>query len=156
MDSLLRDFRYAVRSLQKDRRFVATAVFALALGIGASTVMFSVVYSVLFDAFPYKDSGKSVVLELRNLANAGGWKGRSGFGPEEFRAFREGNHVFDDMMGSQEERVFYDDGKETRRLENGVTVTANAFAYLGVPALLGRILTPEDGKPGAAPVFVMH
>jgi putative ABC transport system permease protein len=156
MDSLLRDLRYAMRSFRKDRRFVATAVFALALGIAASTVMFSVVYNVLFDAFPYKDSGKSVVLELRNLANAGGWKGRDSFGPDEFRAFREGNHVFEDMMGSQNERVFYDDGKETRQLESGAAVTANAFEYLGVRALLGRIITPEDGQPGAAPVFVMH
>src|SRR5580704_6056914 len=126
-DSLARDFKYALRSLRKDRRFTIVAVFALALGIGASTVMFSVVYNVLFDAFPYKDSGKLVVFELRNLANAGGWKGRDAFGPEEFRAFREGNHVFEDMIGTQSERVFYDDGKESRRLENGASVTANAF-----------------------------
>ncbi len=156
LDSLVRDFRYALRNLRKDRRFTIVAVFALALGIGASTVMFSVVYNILFDAFPYKDSGKSVVLGLRNLANAGGWKGRDSFGPGEFRAFREGNHVFEDMIGSQNERFFYDDGKETRRLEGGASVTANAFEYLGVPALLSRIITPEDGKPGAAPVFVMN
>ncbi len=156
LDNLVRDFRYALRNLRKDWRFTIVAVFALALGIGASTVMFSVVYNILFDAFPYKDSGKSVVFELRNLANAGGWKGRGAFGPEEFRAFREGNHVFEDIIGTQNERVFYDDGKETRRLESGASVTANAFEYLGVPALLGRVITPEDGKPGAAPVFVMH
>jgi putative ABC transport system permease protein len=156
LDNLVRDFRYALRNLRKDRRFAMVAVFALALGIGASAVMFSVVYNVLFDAFPYKDSAKSVVFELRNLANAGGWKGRDAFGPEEFRAFREGNHVFEDMIGTQNERVFYDDGKETRRLESGASVTANAFEYLGVPALLGRVITPEDGKPEAAPVFVMH
>ena len=155
-DNLVCDFRYALRNLRKDRRFAIVAVFALALGIGASTVMFSVVYNVLFDAFPYKDSGKSVVFELRNLANAGGWKGRDAFGPEEFRAFREGNHVFEDMIGTQNERVFYDDGKETRRLESGASVTANAFEYLGVPALVGRVIRPEDGKAGAAPVFVMH
>ena len=156
LDNLIRDFRYALRNLRKDRRFVGTAVFALALGIGASTVMFSVIYNVLFDAFPYKDSGKSVVFELRNLANAGGWKGRDAFGLEEFRAFSEGNHVFEDIIGSQNERVFYDDGRETRRLESGASVTANAFEYLGVPALLGRVITPADGEPSAAPVFVMH
>jgi putative ABC transport system permease protein len=156
LDNLVRDFRYALRNLRMDRRFTIVAVFALALGIGASTVMFSVVYNVLFDAFPYKDSGKSVVFELRNLANAGGWKGRGGFGPEEFRAFSQGNHVFEDIIGSQNERVFYDDGRETRRLESAASVTANAFEYLGVPALLGRVITPGDGEPGAAPVFVMH
>jgi len=156
LDNLVRDFLYAIRSIRKDWKFAFVAVFTLALGIGASTVMFSVVYNVLFDAFPYKDSGKSVVFELRNLANAGGWKGRNGFGPEEFRAFREGNHVFEDIIGTENERVFYDDGKETRQLESGASVTANAFEYLGVPALLGRVITLEDGKPGAPPVFVMH
>jgi len=156
LDNLVRDFLYAIRSTRKDWKFAFVAVFTLALGIGASTVMFSVVYNVLFDAFPYKDSGKSVVFELRNLANAGGWKGRNGFGPEEFRAFREGNHVFEDIIGTENERVFYDDGKETRQLERGASVTTNTFEYLGVPAVLGRVITLEDGKPGAPPVFVMH
>src|ERR1700747_1886619 len=156
LDNLVRDFLYAIRSIRKDWKFAFVAVFTLSLGIGASTVMFSVVYNVLFDAFPYKDSGKSVVFELRNLANAGGWKGRDGFGPEDFQAFREGNHVFEDIIGTENERVFYDDGKETRRLENGASVTANVFEYLGVPALLGRVITLEDGKPGAPPVCTMH
>jgi len=48
LDNLVRDFRYALRNLRKDRRFAIVAVFAMALGIGASTVMFSVVYNVLF------------------------------------------------------------------------------------------------------------
>src|ERR1700745_143980 len=100
LDNLVRDFLYAIRSIRKDWKFAFVAVFTLALGIGASTVMFSVVYNVLFDAFPYKDSGKSVVFELRNLANAGGWKGRDGLGPEEFRAFGQGKHGCGDTIGS--------------------------------------------------------
>lgn len=55
MDNLFRDLRYALRNLRKDPRFVFAAIFALALGIGSSTVMFSVAYNVLFDAFPYKE-----------------------------------------------------------------------------------------------------
>ena len=55
LDGLVRDFRYAFRDLRKNRRFSLIAIFALALGIGASTVVFSVVYNVFFLALPYKD-----------------------------------------------------------------------------------------------------
>jgi hypothetical protein len=51
LDNLLRDFRYALRNARKDRQFTLAAVFALALGIGASAVVFSVFYNLLFDAF---------------------------------------------------------------------------------------------------------
>jgi putative ABC transport system permease protein len=55
LDNLARDIRYGLRTLRKDRRFSLIAIFALALGIGASTVVFSVVYNVFFHALPYKD-----------------------------------------------------------------------------------------------------
>jgi putative ABC transport system permease protein len=156
LEAFLRDFRFALRSLSKDRRFALVAIFALALGIGATTVMFSVVYNVLFQPLPYKDFRKSVVLQITNLANAGGWKGRAAFSSTEYDAFREQNHVFEDIVGHAEVRVFYDDSKSIRRLANGSAVTANTFDYLGVPALVGRTTTPEDGKPGTPPVFVMN
>lgn len=143
MDDLLRDFRYALRNLRKDRRFAFIAILALALGIGFSTVMFSVIYNVLFDAFPYKDSQRTVVLELRNLANAGGWKGRNFFSAQEVRAFQDQNHVFEEMIGAKDVRVFYDDGKLTRQLEKGAEVTPNTFDYLGVPPVVRQ----NSGRP---------
>src|ERR1700678_2793611 len=66
-DNLFRDFAYAVRGLRKDRRFSLVAILALALGIGASTIVFSVVDSVFFRALPYKDFNQSVVFEKRVL-----------------------------------------------------------------------------------------
>jgi len=72
LDNLFRDFRFALRGLRKDRRFTLIAIFALALGIGASTVVFSVVYNVFVHALPYKNLNRSVVFEIHNLANAGG------------------------------------------------------------------------------------
>jgi predicted permease len=156
VDNLFRDFRYALRSLRKDRRFAFVAICALALGIGSCTIMFSVIYNVLFDAFPYKDPQRTVTLKMVNLANAGGWKGRNFFSAQEVRAFQDQNHVFEEMIGAEVVRVFYDDGKSTRQVENGAVVTTNTFEYLGVPPLLGRTITPDDGKPGATPVFVMH
>jgi putative ABC transport system permease protein len=156
LESLARDFRYALRNLGRNPRFSLIAIFALALGIGASTVVFSVVYSVFFHALPYKDFDRSVVFEIRNTANVGGSKGRAYFSPDEFRAFREQNHVFEDMIAhGVVGRLFYDDGKSTRVLPRGETVTTNTFDYFGVPPLLGRTLSEEDGRPGATPVFVM-
>jgi ABC-type antimicrobial peptide transport system permease subunit len=67
-----RDLRYAVRSLLRDRGSVALAVLALSLGIGATTVIFSVVYSVLISAFPFKESSRVVMLLMiacSNVAN---------------------------------------------------------------------------------------
>jgi putative ABC transport system permease protein len=156
LDNLYRDFRYALRSLRKDRRFSLVAIVALALGIGATTIVFSVVYSVFFHALPYKDFNRSVVLQMNNLGSAGGWKVRRYFSPVEVRAFREQNHVFEEIIAYIRFRPKYDDGKSVRFFSFGAQVTANTFNYLGVSPLLGRTISPEDGKPGAPPVFVMN
>ena len=156
LDNILRDFRYALRSLRKDRRFSLIAIFALALGIGASTVVFSVAYNVFFRALPYKNFNRSVVVGMRNLGGVGGWTVRRYFSPAEVRAFREQNHELEDIIAHVGMRPTYDDGKSTRFFSFGAIVTTNTFDYLGVPALLGRTILPEDGKPGAPPVFVMN
>ena len=155
LNDLFRDFRYAVRALLKERRFAAIAIFALALGIGASTIVFSVMDSVFLHALPYKYFQRSVIWKVRNLEGATG-KDRVYFSAEEFRAFREQNHVFEDVMGYQRMRPTYDDGKAVRFFPFGAVVTANTFDYLGVAPLLGRAITPEDGKAGAPAVLVMN
>ena len=157
LDNLFRDFRYSIRNLRKDRRFASVAIFALALGIGASTIVFSVVYSVFFQALPYKDFNRSIVFEIRNTADTGDQKGRSQFSAVEYRAFREQNHVLEEMIAyGTVGRLLYDDGKFTHALPFGAGVTANAFKYLGVPPLLGRTITEEDGRPDAPSVFVLN
>ncbi len=133
LDNLLRDFRYAFRSLRRDHRFSVTAVFALALGIGSCTIVFSVVYSALFDALPYKHFGRSVVVKMHNLANGGGLKDRKYFSSEEVRAFREQNHVFEDVIVYHGFRPSYDNGHFIRNFSFGMLVTTNTFDYLGVP-----------------------
>ncbi len=72
----------------RHRGLTFTAILALTLGIGATTVIFSFIYSVFVDALPYKDFDRSVVFGIHNLANVGGWKGRDFFTPGETRAFR--------------------------------------------------------------------
>jgi putative ABC transport system permease protein len=155
--SLACDLRYALRNHQHHRRFSLIAIVTLALGIGACTVVFSVVYNVFVHGLPYKNFNRSVVFYIRSTANTGGPKARAYFSADEFRTIREENHVFEDMIAhGTAGRLFYDDGESTRVLPSGAAVTTNTFSYLGIPPLLGRTISEEDGRPGAPPVFVMN
>jgi putative ABC transport system permease protein len=156
LESLLRDFRLGLRTLVTNRGLSLIAILALTLGIGASTIMFSVIYSVFVDALPYKNFNRLVVFRMQNLANAGGWKGRDFFLPDEIRAFCEQNQVFEETIVYNGIRLQYDDGKTTRYWPFGELVTSNTFNFLGVAPLLGRTILPEDGRPGAPAVFVMN
>src|SRR5207249_5595267 len=71
LDNLFRDFRFALRSLRKDRRFALIAIFALSLGIGASTVIFSVIYNGLLNPFPYKNANGISIFQIHDLDQAG-------------------------------------------------------------------------------------
>lgn len=155
LQDFLLDFRYAIRSLGKDRRFTLIAVFALALGIGATTVMFSVIYGVMFDPFPYRDFQHSVMFEMWDLAGPHEQEARFHYTIPEFLAIREQNLVFEDMIGNYTLDVFYRNGKGTRRFRGGY-VTANGFDFLGVPSFLGRVFSADDVKPGAPLVFMMN
>ena len=64
MESVLQDLRFTARQLLKNKSFTLTAVLSLALGIGATTAVFSVVYGVLMDPYPYKDAKRMVHVEL--------------------------------------------------------------------------------------------
>jgi putative ABC transport system permease protein len=156
LENLARDLRFGFRSLIRNRGLSFIAIFALTLGIGATTVMFSVIYSVVVDALPYKNFDRSVVFKIQNLANVGGWKGRDFFLRDETRAFREQNHVFEETIGYNGIRLQYDDGRSVRYWPRGETVTVNTFDFLGVAPLLGRTFSQEDGRLNAPPVFVMN
>ena len=64
--SIGRDLRHAVRSFGKDRGSIALAILALALGVGASTVIFSIVYSMLIAPYPYRDADHLVYIHIHN------------------------------------------------------------------------------------------
>lgn len=155
LDGIRHDFVYASRSLATDLRSSIIAILALALGICASTVVFSFVYNAIFQPVPYKGLQRLVVFKIQNLINAGGWKERDYFFATEVRAFREQNHIFEEMMVYARRRDYYNDGKFVRYLPWGAAVTANTFDYLAIKPQFGRGITPDDGKPGAPPVFVM-
>jgi predicted permease len=158
LESLFQDLRYAIRNLRKDRRFAMVAIFALALGIGASTVVFSIFYNLFFNAFAAKDASRLVVPVIQNTENTG--RTDSNLQPLTFPladldVIREQNQVFENIVGYMPGAfVLANDGSQMYQF-NGTRVTSDAFNFYGVPPLLGRGLAPEDGKSGAPPVFVM-
>jgi putative ABC transport system permease protein len=157
LDNLFRDFRYALRNLRKDHRFAMIAIFALALGIGASTVVFSIFYNLFFNAFAAKGANRLVVPVIQNTEKTG--QVGSNLQPltlhlADLDAIREQNRVFENIVGYIVEMVLANDGSQMYQFSS-TRVTSDAFDFYGVPPLLGRGISPEDGKPGAPPVFVM-
>jgi hypothetical protein len=92
-----RDFRFAVRSLNKDRRFALTIIVAFVLGIGSTTVVFSVVDSLMFEPLPYKDYERSTIFQIQDVTNPDST--RDLFSIPEFLAFQKQNHAFEDLVG---------------------------------------------------------
>lgn len=153
MANVLRDLRYALRSFRKDRRFVATAVFALALGIGASTAVFSVFYNLLFNAIAGRDAARIVVPVLESPDHPNEDEQLYLHWPE-LKYLREHNQVFENVVGSHSGIAQVQYGAHNYQFESG-HVAPDAFEFYGVLPLLGRGLVESDGKPGAPPVFVM-
>jgi predicted permease len=154
METFLQDFRYAFRSLWKSRSFAAVAVVTLALGIGSSTAIFSVIENVLIEPFPYPDASRMMYMSIHdNQQSERG--GRAGYSAAEFLDYAQQNHVFDRVVAADEDDVLYKQGEGTQRFY-GAHVTPGTFEFFGVPALHGRVAQPADYEPGAPPVFVMR
>ena len=153
MGSLLQDLRYGVRTLIKDRAFLFTAVLALALGIGSTTAIFSVIDNVLLEPFPYTDGQRLMAIMIKDKSSSDEF-GREFFEAPEFLDYQEQNHVFDRSIGLNSTAVLMT-GTGAPESFRGASVTGNTFDFLGLPPLLGRAITPEDAKPGAPPTFVL-
>jgi len=147
------DVRYGLRILCRKPGFTAVVILTLALGIGSVTTIFSVVDNVLFNPFPYKNADRIVSFHVHDVGQSDRG-GRAFFSIPEFLDYQEQNHVFVDMVGSTDDDFLYSSSEGTERFQ-GANVTPNVFALLGMPALVGRGIMPDDGKPGAPPIFVL-
>ncbi|MGO9640474.1 MAG: ABC transporter permease [Candidatus Acidiferrales bacterium] len=153
LEGLAKDFRYSARMLVKQPGFTAIAVLTLALGIGASTAMFSVIDNVLLNPFPYRNGDKILDMFIHDTSSSNPG-GRTVYAGPEFLDFKEQSGVFQEVIGGGAEDVLYTSKDGTQDFNMGY-VTPNQFAFLAMPVALGRAPTPDDVKPGAPPVFVM-
>jgi predicted permease len=161
MGTLLQDLQYALRMLRKSPAFTTVAVLTLALGIGANTAIFSLVNAVMLKMLPVKDPGQLVVVgdptdvHSRHLGDPE----VVSFSYPLYRDLSQGNSVFSGMLASSEVhrlRVTGDSAGEISGSATGVLVSGNYFSVLGVNALYGRAITPDDDSGvGAHPVTVV-
>jgi hypothetical protein len=138
VSTVLQDVRYAVRTLAKSPGFAGVAIVTLALGISASTALFSVIHNVLMEPFPYADSQRLMTIQVHDTERSQPG-GRAGFVGPEFLDYAEQNHVFDAVIGSADRDVLYTTGEGTERFQ-GMLVTPGTFEFFGMPAVLGRVM----------------
>ena len=148
MDTLLQDFRYALRTLAKSPGFTAVVVLTLALGIGANTAIFSVVNGVLLTSLPYKDPSRLVVVweskgtashNVVNPANYMDWHDRA----TSFSGLALLSWTGITFTGDQVEEV------------QGRSVTPDFFGVVGATPLLGRTFNAEESRPNSPRVIVL-
>jgi putative ABC transport system permease protein len=143
LDEAARDFRHAFRILQRSPGFTAVAVLTIALGIGANTAIFSVINGVLLAPLPYRDPQRLVAMRqndsLMNILDI----------ERQTREFSSGG-------GINLAQMDYTSGSEPLQIHAGY-VDAGFLETLGVPPLLGRIISPEeDVKGGPCVIVVSH
>jgi predicted permease len=151
IETFLQDTRYAFRMLRKNPGFTAVAVLTLALGIGANTAIFSVVYAVLLKPLPYTNPEQLFTAFQANTQEGVAETGCSYLNFEEWRAQ---NHVFSEMAGIVAHQLTLT-GRGEPAVVNTSVVTPELFALLDVKPLAGRMFFPQDGKQGAPPVVLI-
>jgi putative ABC transport system permease protein len=155
LETLAQDIRYGTRMLRKSPGTSAAAILILALGIGSATVLFSLVYAIVLQPFPYKDFERCITFSMNAITQDQPINSRRWFYLPEIVAFRDQNRVFEDVAGYYNTNIEWTDSNTTRETR-GAFVTANTFDLLGMSAYQGRTITPRDGDPDSAPVFIMN
>ena len=151
LETFLQDVRFALRMLRKNPGFTAVAVLTLALGIGANTAIFSVVYAVVLKPLPYARAEQLVHVFA---ANAQEGIAGTGISYANFADLRAQNHIFTEMAASQFHQLTLT-GHGEPAIVDVFVVTAEFFSLFEQKPLAGRAFLPDDGKPGAPPVAVL-
>ena len=151
MESLMQDVRYGWRMLVKNPGFSAIAVLTLAIGIGASTAIFSVVDAVLLQPLPYQQA-EQLVLVTESVPGMSA--DEFGVAAGEYQDYRDRNHSFS-QIAAYESAGFNLTGKGRPLRINAAAVSASVFPLLGVSPELGRDFTADEDRYGAGNVVVL-
>lgn len=149
MDTLWHDLRYAFRTLRSTPGFTAVAVLTLALGIGATTSIFSLVNAALLRPLPYRDADQLVILNETDPR-----VGDVSVSYPDFLDWRVQAHSFSQMAAAHNLGVNFSSGTTSERVL-GYGVSANLLSMVGARPFLGRDIQPEEEKTGAAPVLLL-
>src|ERR1700724_1048258 len=157
----MEDVRYAMRQFAHAPGFTATAVLTLALGIGATTAIFTLVHAVLLKSLPVVKPQEMLRIgnEENCCVNGGMQNNWSLFSFEQYRLFKEQTHGFADLAAFQSGRnligVRRSGSNTPAESFRSEFFSGNYFLTFGIPADAGRMLTPQDDSKGAPAVAVM-
>src|SRR5580698_2524083 len=151
MQTFLKDLQYALRMLRKNFLLTAVIVASLAIGIGANSAIFSVVDGLLLRPLPYPEPERLAAVWLHSPAIGilRDWPS-----PGEYIDVQNENHSFEEMALAQG-RTFVLTGREQPERIFGARTQSSLLEMLGAKPLLGRLLLPEDDKPGKADVAIL-
>ena len=151
MQTILQDVRYGWRMLRRSPTFTVVAILALALGIGATTTIFSIVYGVLLRPLPYPADGR-IALVFNHFAPQNAEHGTLSIA--DYLDWKKGNHAFESAELFRQALFDVTGAKEPEQVR-GAMVTAGFFSTLRVQALLGRTFLPGEDAANAPGVAVL-
>jgi predicted permease len=149
VERLIQDLKYALRTLRQQRAFTVAALAALALGIGATTAVFSVVNAVLLRPFPYPDPDR-IVLFMNTSAGGSG----SAASPAEFAHWSQQTAVIQAPSAFRTGIVNYTGSDLPEQLKSG-QVSANYFRLFGAKTVVGRTFSADEDRPNGPHVAVL-
>ncbi len=147
MSSFMQDIRYAFRQLRSHPGFALTAVLSLALGIGATVSVFSIIYAVLMNPWPY--DGADRICQLWFLDRAGNGDSWSGLTGPQIRQLSQARSV-EGVMGINDWSLTVTGGDVPEDVQS-IDLTGDGLQFLGLPAMLGRNFAPSDAPDGQEP-----
>jgi putative ABC transport system permease protein len=155
LESLTRDLRFAARGLRRSPGFTAAAVVTLALGIGATTAVFSVVYGIVFRPLPFPNADRLVrIVQVLPERPGQAPSHREGLTPDQIIEWRATSRTLAEI-GRISPRAAALTGSGAPVRLNGADVSVSLFRALGVPPALGRIFVDDDEQPGHEDVVIL-
>jgi putative ABC transport system permease protein len=147
---VLRDFRYAIQIIIKERWYSAVAVLALSLGIGLNATVFTLVNAVLIRGLPFKDSGQLYMLGMQRQNG-----NRANVSLLDLQDWRTQSKTWAGLAAFQNTGVNVSDDRSAPQQARSAGLSSNAFAVLSTQPILGRDFTPADEVSGAEPVVIL-